>query len=447
MISISLSPNVFFRDKIVALKMLFLPWQWQRGKYETEFQKQFSKYFQLSGAKLPKVYLTNSGRSALYLILQSLDIKQGDDILIQAFTCNAVVNPILWIKANPVYVDIGDDYNIDIYDLEKKITKNSKAIIVQHTFGIPAKIEQIVKIARKYNLVVIEDCAHALGQEINGKKLGIFGDVSFFSFGRDKIISCVYGGAILVKSKELKIKSNLDNLYKNLKYPKILWILQQLSHPVLMSAILPLYNIPFKNNGIGKWALVFLQKLHILSKAVSYKEKQGQIPNFFPARLPNALSCLALVQFKRLEKFNTHRRKLIEFYIKELKNISSFNKLNYFWQSRRLGLSVSKDDCLVSLEQTSSLLRFPIKHSNSKQIIKKARNKGILLGDWYAIVIAPDDTNLSKMQYKKGSCPKAEKISKQILNLPTNPNLTLKQTKKIINFISTFGNRVPESNL
>ena len=409
MISISLSPNVFACDIFASLKMLFLPWQWQQGKYEEKFKQQFSQYFLSSGTKFPTIYLTNSGRSALYLILQSLNIKQGDEILLQAFTCNAVSNPILWSKANPVYVDISDDYNMDINDLEKKITKNSKAIIVQHTFGIPAKIEQIIKIAREYNLIVIEDCAHSLGQELNGKKLGTFGDISFFSFGRDKIISSVYGGSILENKKISNLKSQISNL----SYPSRLWILQQLLHPILMSVILFFYNIPFKGNGIGKWVLVLLQKSHIISKAVSYKEKQGEKPNFFPARLPNALAYLALIQFNRVEKFNDHRRKLVEFYNNKFKKYTEYLILNNKY----------------------SLIRFSIRHSNAKQIIKKARKKGILLGDWYNITIAPDDTNLDKMKYYKGLCPNAEKLSQQTLNLPTNPNLTLKKAQKIVNFI------------
>ena len=409
MISISLSPNVFACDIFASLKMLFLPWQWQQGKYEEKFKQQFSQYFLSSGTKFPTIYLTNSGRSALYLILQSLNIKQEDEILLQAFTCNAVSNPILWSKANPVYVDISDDYNMDINDLEKKITKNSKAIIVQHTFGIPAKIEQIIKIAREYNLIVIEDCAHSLGQELNGKKLGTFGDISFFSFGRDKIISSVYGGSILENKKISNLKSQISNL----SYPSRLWILQQLFHPILMSVILFFYNIPFKGNGIGKWVLVLLQKSHIISKAVSYKEKQGEKPNFFPARLPNALAYLALIQFNRVEKFNDHRRKLVEFYNNKFKKYTEYLILNNKY----------------------SLIRFSIRHSNAKQIIKKARKKGILLGDWYNITIAPDDTNLDKMKYYKGLCPNAEKLSQQTLNLPTNPNLTLKKAQKIVNFI------------
>ena len=409
MISISLSPNVFACDIFASLKMLFLPWQWQQGKYEEKFKQQFSQYFLSSGTKFPTIYLTNSGRSALYLILQSLNIKQGDEILLQAFTCNAVSNPILWSKANPVYVDISDDYNMDINDLEKKITKNSKAIIVQHTFGIPAKIEQIIKIAREYNLIVIEDCTHSLGQELNGKKLGTFGDISFFSFGRDKIISSVYGGSILENKKILNLKSQISNL----SYPSRLWILQQLLHPVLMSMILPLYNFPFNGNGVGKWTLVLLQKIHILSKAVSYKEKQGEKPNFFPAHLPNALAYLALIQFNRVEKFNDHRRKLVEFYNNKFKKYTEY----------------------LTLNNKYSLIRFSIRHSNAKQIIKKARKKGILLGDWYNIPIAPDDTNLDKMKYYKGLCPNAEKLSQQTLNLPTNPNLTLKKAQKIVNFI------------
>ncbi|NTV79238.1 MAG: aminotransferase class V-fold PLP-dependent enzyme, partial [Clostridiales bacterium] len=104
-----------------------------------------------------ELYLFNRGREALYFALQTLGINEGDEIIIQAMTCIAVVAPIISLKAKPVYVDINqDDFNIDIADLEKKITPKTKAVVVQHTFGNIADVRRISEIAKRHNIYVIE---------------------------------------------------------------------------------------------------------------------------------------------------------------------------------------------------------------------------------------------------------------------------------------------------
>ena len=120
-------------------------------------------------------------------------IGEGDEVLVQAFTCVAVPNSVLWAQATPVYADIDATLNIDPIDVEKKITNRTKAIIVQHTFGIPADMDALVALAKKHNILLIEDCAHSLGATYKGKKVGTFGDAAFFSFGRDKVVSSVFG--------------------------------------------------------------------------------------------------------------------------------------------------------------------------------------------------------------------------------------------------------------
>lgn len=411
LISISLSPNVFPEDIDAAGTMLNHPSLWIEGKDIAAFENALASYF---GSQTSKdIHTFNSGRSALLSLLQAFDIGKGDEVLLQAFTCNAVPNPVLWVGAEPMYVDVNEDtFNMDVKDAAKKVTKKTKAIIVQHTFGLPADMDAILSLAKKHKLMVIEDCAHALGAEYKGKKAGTLGDAAFFSFGRDKVISSVYGGAVLINSK-IHIKS----VYEKLPYPSKNWVKQQLRHPLVMNELVKWYNVPFTNHGIGKLLLQTLQLSRFVSKAVHWREKQGLKPDYFPARMPNALAYLALKQFERLEQFNNHRRELAGLYSKELRKLQASS---FKFQDVAFG---------------HVYLRYPIRHKNAQGIIEKAKRAGILLGDWYTTPVAPDDTRLEAMHYKKGSCPVAEKLGKETFNLPTNPTLSMEEAKRVVAFL------------
>ena len=408
-ISISLSPNTEKDDILLALKLLFQPWRWKKELTEarplSKLEEEFKRYL---GIKYAISF--NSGRSALMAILDSLGLKKGEEVLLQAFTCNAAVNPIIWTGLKPVFVDCNEKtFNIDIEDLKRKITPKSKVLMVQHTFGLPADLDEILEICQKNNLILIEDCAHSLGASYKGKKVGTFGKAAFFSFSRDKVISSVYGGIAVTNDGALAKK--LKEFQEKIGYPSYFWIFQQLLHPILMNwLILPTYPI------LGKYLLILFQWLQILSKAVHWKEKRGQKPNYFPKRLPNALAFLALNQFKKLEKFNNHRKEIADFYYQELKG--TIFELPKNPENRK-----------------QIFLRFPIKHLKAHQIIKQAWQKNLLIGDWYDIVIAPHDTKLEKMQYNFGSCPKAEKLAKETFNLPTHINTSKKDAQRIVNFL------------
>ena len=273
-------------------------------------------------------------------------------------------------------------------------------------------MDEILKICRENNLILIEDCAHALGATYQGKKIGTLGKVSFFSFSRDKVISSVYGGMVAVNDDELAKK--LGKYQLEIGYPTYCWVFQQLLHPILMNwLILPTYSV------LGKYLLILFQQLHVLSKAVHWKEKRGRKPSYFPKRMPDALAVLALNQFKKLEKFNRHRQKIAEFYSQELSNT------RYEIQDTKY-------------KKGNIFLRFSVKHPKAHQIIKKAWRKNLLIGDWYTNPIAPHDTKLDKMQYITGSCPKAEKLSEETFNLPTHINISEKEAGKIIDFLKQW---------
>lgn len=434
-ISISLSPNTEKDDVWLAFKLKFQPWRYKKGEKIKELEEEFKKYL---GVKYAISF--NSGRSAFLSILSSLGLEKGAEILLQAFTCNAAANPIIWAGLKPVYIDCDEKtFNIDIEDLKRKITSKSRVVIVQHTFGLPADIDRILEICKQNNLILIEDCAHSLGVEYRSKKIGLstealakvgtFSKVAFFSFSRDKVISSVYGGMVTTDDEELAKK--IKEFQEKIGYPSCCWILQQLCHPVLLNwLIVPTYRY------FGKYIFILFQELHILSKAVHWKEKIGEKPDYFPKRLPNVLAVLALNQFKKLERFNNHRKEIASFYYNELKN-SSF--------------LLPKKNSLDHI-----FLRFTVKHSGAHKIIRKAWDNNILIGDWYTTPIAPEYNKLEKIkhgkkssseteklekaQYRLGSCPKAEKLAKQVFNLPTHINISKKQAQKIIDFLKVYGN-------
>ena len=150
-----------------------------------------------------------SGTSAIHLALILLGIEQGDEVLVSTFTFSATVNPIVYQKAIPIFVDSEPDtWNMCPATLEKTIVdriqlgKKPKAIILVHLYGMPSKMDELIEIAKKYEIPVIEDAAEALGATYKGKHLGTFGDIGIYSFNGNKIITTSGGGALVSNSEE-----------------------------------------------------------------------------------------------------------------------------------------------------------------------------------------------------------------------------------------------------
>ncbi len=402
----SLSPNVQRDDAWLALKIFFQPWKWKKGRQERELEERFKHYLGVKYA-----FSFNSGRVAMLAILKSLRIKKGT-VLLSGFTCNAAVNPIIWSGLKPKFYDIKQDLNVDFSSLRKNIDKKSKVLLVQHTFGLPVNMSDIRKLAIENDLIVVEDCAHALGAKWQNNLVGTFDQAAFFSFGRDKIISSVYGGIAVTNNSELAEK--IKSFQTKCSHPSYPWICQQLLHPILTYyIIIPLYR--FKES--GRLILLILQKLRILSKSVHQKEKRGEKPSYFPRKMPNALSFLAIRQLQKLEKFNKHREKIAKIYNRELKNTV------FILPSSRQGRIYMKYSLLLPIRQTG-------------QILQKMRAKKIVLYDgWRNSPIVPVGTELKKMNYKLGDCPKAEEFSRRIINLPTHINISSSQASFLAKFL------------
>lgn len=139
----------------------------------------------------------NSGTSALITALVSLRIGAGDEVIVPAYTFFATVAAVVAVRATPIIAEIDKTLNIDPNDVEKKITPRTKAIIPVHMRGTPAKVNQILAIAKKYSLKVVEDVAQAMGGAFQGRHLGTFGNTGCFSLQQLKIITCGEGGLLV----------------------------------------------------------------------------------------------------------------------------------------------------------------------------------------------------------------------------------------------------------
>jgi len=175
------------------------------GPHITAFESELAQYNSISYCAA-----LSSGTAAIHLALIILGVKQNDEVICSSFTFSGTCNPIAYQKAIPVFVDSElETWNMDpilmehaIVDRIQKTGRTPKAIIIVHLYGMPAKIEEIMAIARRYGIPVIEDAAEALGSSINGKKLGTFGDLGVYSFNGNKIITTSGGGALVSNNEE-----------------------------------------------------------------------------------------------------------------------------------------------------------------------------------------------------------------------------------------------------
>lgn len=404
-IAISFSPNVQADDVRIARKLLLRPDVWHDEEAVRAVGATLSRILDKQ-----LVVPTSSGRAALTSILKAYGIKRSDEVILQAFTCIAVPGSVLWRHATPVYADVlPNTYTLDPADVRRKITAHTKAIIIQHTFGIPAPLKELQAIAQEYNILLIEDCAHALGSTYEHKPLGTFGDAAIMSFGRDKMFSSVFGGAVVSSNQQL-IAAVLDE-QKELTDAPTSWVMQQLFHPLLFATALPLYNII----GIGKGMLALARTLKVLSRAVAPIERKGGRPAHLSYKYSPALAYLLMNQLEKYKDYTQQRESLGQRYFSGLQKFSA-------------GFPTILDDSKVAW------LRFPLLIQNRQEFLQAAKKSGMILGDWYNGALAPADVSFEAFGYMKGTCKVAEASAAHVVNLPTYPVLSDAQVDRVIDF-------------
>jgi perosamine synthetase len=247
-------------------------WISSQGNYILKFEKALADYHCMQHA-----VVTSSCTTALHLSLKALDIGPGDEVLCPDLTFIAPANMVILSGAKLVLVDIDPQtLTIDPNCIEQKITKNTKAIVVVHQFGHAAHMQEIMILAEKYGLKIIEDNAESIGARYNGKLLGTFGDLSTYSFFGNKIITTGEGGAIIMKDEETAIKCR-----------------------------------------------------ELRDHGMSHKRKYHHIDLGYNYRMTNMQAAIGLAQIEKLDQILSLRRKQMDYYYNELSNLEGLKLRKY----------------------------------------------------------------------------------------------------------------------
>ncbi len=198
-------PLLAGNEKKYVVECLDTGWISSRGVFVSKFEENFGNFI---GASDP--IAVSNGTVALHLALESLGVGPGDEVIVQSMTYIATVNAITYVGATPVFVDSNlDDWQMKVEGLEDVITVRTKAILVAHLYGGVGDLNELMKIAKKYDLFVVEDCAESLGSLFGGNETGTFGDVATFSFFGNKTITTGEGGMVIAKDPKVREKIRL----------------------------------------------------------------------------------------------------------------------------------------------------------------------------------------------------------------------------------------------
>jgi dTDP-4-amino-4,6-dideoxygalactose transaminase len=444
LISCELAPNYQLDDVWVAKRSLF-----GLARFESSqnfCQNWFINYLNLEtnkpNSKEPKtnqtfLAWTDNGRTALYAILKSLELELESEILIQGFSCVVLPNSVWQAGYKPILVEPNKyDYNLDVTDLESKITPKTKAVIVQNTFGIAPNMQKLVDLCKKHQLILIEDCAHSLGLKynLNGRTYpaGTVGQASFFSFGRDKVVSSTIGGLGVINPKPAfdvntdyaKWNKKFQEVFQSLPKISLTRTLQALLYPIIIRTLVrPWYHLQ-----IGKVILILSRKLKFIGSIYTAKEQVGTSSLETNSKYPKRLFPLLQNQLLKLDKFNLHRKKLARYYASELE--LDFDTNNIYMRF--------PIDCQDLLLTTQKQTRNKLETTDLYQQIKtNLRKEGILVGQWYtSLFMQPSMNYEAKFPDSIETVSVAKDLANnRVLNLPTNIFVSQKDATRIVDVI------------
>lgn len=381
-----------------------------------------NEYEELLKEKLvsDNIYTFASGRMGFYSILKSIDIQKDDEIIIPSFTCIVVPNAIIYAGAKPIYCDINEqDFNIDVLKIESLITSKTKVLYAQHTFGQICNIEEIIRIAKKYNLIVIEDTALALGAKLNNKYAGTIGDFGYFSTDRSKVINTGLGGIVSVNNS--KYNCTFEKYYSNVPF-----LDEAIISKIAKTFVINVITLDPRFYWLGKFINAVLSKLrfmtYFLDESFTKKEHIKKYP--YPARLSNLLSKIGVSQMQNLED-NIKNRKKVAKYFNDILNIYTDS---YIEDSKNI------------------FLRYSFLVNNRDYWEEKFSSK-IDLSIWFKTIASGRNDNFEEIYYKIGSNNVSEYVCEHIFNLPTHKNIKPEKLEKLLYELKKSGDIITKERI
>jgi perosamine synthetase len=353
-----------------------------------------------------------TGRVALYGLLRALRVEPGDEVVLQVPTHVVVVNAIRYTGARPVFVDCtADTYNIDLELAEQRMTSRAKVLLLQHTFGVPVDIDAALALARRRNVVIVEDCVHALGARYGGRAVGSFGRGAFFSTEETKTISSTMGGMAVTDDPD--VAAELREFQRRCAWPPrsqvARYLLKLIVYHVFTQPHLHPYVRPFYT------ALGRSERTRLAPAATGSDEQRGSRPRGYEQRLANAQAAVALRQLGRLRENVSHRRSIAEAYRAEL---------------RARGFELPEPPPKAE----PAYVRYPIRVPDREAAFRAAASH-VVLGGWFSSVLG-EASSPEAVGYETGSCPCAEKIAGSLVNLPTHQRVTDRDVEAILSSLA-----------
>jgi dTDP-4-amino-4,6-dideoxygalactose transaminase len=345
---------------------------WAIGPEVEEFETAIANYLGVKYA-----VTLNSGTSALHVALAVCNIGPGDEVIVPSFSFIATANAALFVGAKPIFAEIEEKYyGLDPNDVERKITKQTKAIIPVHYAGGSCLIEDLSRIAKKHNLLLIEDAAEAIGTTIHNRMVGTIGDIGILSFCQNKIITTGEGGAIVTNNREIYEKAKL-----------------------------------IRSHGRANSVDYFSTADYIDYITLGY--------NF---RMSNITASLGLTQIQKIEQIINMRRSNAIFLNSAFAGLPQITTPFEMPDSRHVYQ-------MYTIKLTSNSLRNSlIGWLTQKGVSTKVYFYPIHLSGFYK----------EKFGYKEGYLPVTERISSEVLTLPMFPGLTKGEIDTIVNETREF---------
>jgi dTDP-4-amino-4,6-dideoxygalactose transaminase len=348
-----------------VLKVLRSRWL-STGPVTEKFEKAFSEF--LGGGE---VIAVSSGTAALHLALSSLGLKEGDEVILPSFTFVATANAVLYHRATPVFADIRgwEDLNISPLEIERKMTRKTKVILVMHYGGYPCNMATILRLARSHGIPVVEDAAHAPGSVYRGRKCGTIGALGCFSFFSNKNLVTGEGGLVFTRDKTLAERVRT-----------------------------------LRSHGM---------------RALSWDKYRGHLSSYdvetlgYNYRTTEIQSALGRIQLKKLERNNRKRKGLVGVYRKELREVPGillpFLRFNGDYSHHLFPILVKDEN-----GRPSKYLR--------DQLMVQLRDRGVQTSIHYPPVHL-FSLYRKVFGYQGGMLPVTEEVSRGILTLPLHPRM------------------------